>query len=177
MIRRICVLTVMATLVGLTATRVLHDEAEKFASSTSGIIASAGARCHSGGSGLAAHPDNRCTPGAYARLSRAQACKHRDRPDLPERWRERILRNYGVPNWSGENGEIDHRVPFFLGGRTTPTNLWPERGSIPNLKDKLEVTARNSIYHQVCESKTMTPQQGREVFMGDWRRAYRKYVG
>jgi hypothetical protein len=135
------------------------------------------ARCHNGGVGLKAHPDNRCTPGHYLSISLDQACTHRDRPDLDSNVRKRILRDYGVPSWTGRNGELDHRVPFFLGGTTDRRNIWPEEGPLPNTKDRLESTAgTRSIYYRVCHAHTMTLGQARLVFLRDWRVGFHRYV-
>jgi hypothetical protein len=59
-----------------------------------------------------------------------------------------IVTSYGVPNWTGQTGELDHRVPFSLGGTTGLANIWPEAGSIPNTKDKLE----DYVHGRVCDS-------------------------
>jgi hypothetical protein len=130
------------------------------------------APCHIGGSGDFIRPDNFCTPGTFDRLSRSQACVHKERPSLSATAKRRIFRQYGFSSWTGRNGEIDHRIPFFLGGRTERLNLWPEAGTIPNTKDKLEF----EVYDRVCDQGTMTVAQAVVVFRGDWTKAYRKYV-
>src|SRR6186997_710708 len=104
------------------------------------------AMCHTLGAAPMVAPDNGCTPGAYDRITLTQACVSKARPALPAADRRRILARYGVPNWTGADGELDHRQPFFLGGRTNVANIWPERGTIPNPKDKLEAY----VYRRVC---------------------------
>lgn len=131
-----------------------------------GAAQPAGARCHIAGSGDLVQPDDRCTPGEYLMLTRAEACRHKERPSLSAAVRRRILSQYGYRSWTGRDGELDHRVPHFLGGTTTEDNLWPEAGAIPNAKDRVEML----IYERVCSAKTMTVRQGREVFLGDWTR-------
>lgn len=126
----------------------------------------AGARCHIVGSGDLIRPDDRCTPGEYLMLTREEACRHKDRPSLPAAEKRRIISQYGYRSWAGRNGELDHRVPFFLGGATTEDNLWPETGPIPNRKDRVEMM----VYERVCSAGSMTVRQGREVFLGDWTR-------
>jgi hypothetical protein len=116
-------------------------------------------------------PDNGCTPGSYRVLNRAQACKHKTRPDLPATDREQIVAEYGVPNWSGHDGELDHRVPFFLGGKTSENNIWPEPGSIPNQKDKLEF----AVFDRVCKARTMRTGTAVAIFRHDWRVTYRRW--
>lgn len=124
-------------------------------------------------------PDNAwdCTPGAFASLTRAEACKSKDRPTLHAADRREVLREYGVPGWSGADGELDHRVPFFLGGLTTPANIWPERGPIPNAKDRLEALGKGSVYDRVCRGRPhwMRVRTARRIFLGDWRVTYRAW--
>jgi hypothetical protein len=121
-----------------------------------------------------------CTPGAYVALKPAQVCTHKDRPSLPAADRRRILVEYGVPNWTGAMGEIDHRVPFALGGLTNAQNLWPEAGPIPNQKDRLE----DYVYRRVCHydpvtgklKPTMRVKTAVRIFLRpDWRREARRY--
>jgi hypothetical protein len=119
-------------------------------------------------------PDPTCTPGSTRNLDRAHTCHSKTRPDLPDATRTRILRDYGVPHWTGHDGELDHLVPFFAGGRTNAQNVWPEPGGIPNAKDRLELY----VYDRVCRDRTMTPRYARHLFApGDWRDAYRRYIG
>src|SRR3954463_9938660 len=96
------------------------------------------ARCHTTGHAPFTAPSNTCPPGRFVRRSRAEVCRTKDRPPVTAAVRRRILADYGVPGWSGANGEIDHRQPAFLGGLSTTSNLWPETGTIPNPKDRLE---------------------------------------
>jgi hypothetical protein len=131
----------------------------------------AAAVCHVGGQAPFVRPDDDCTPGAYKNLTAAQACKHKERPSLPAAERRFILTSYGVPNWTGQSGELDHRVPFSFGGTTDRANIWPEEGSIPNTKDKLEFY----IHDRVCHDRTMRLRTARAIFLGDWVAAYRRY--
>jgi hypothetical protein len=71
---------------------------------------------------------------------------------------------YGVPDWDGDDGELDHRIPFFLGGRTDRSNIWPEPGPIPNRKDALERLA----YERVCNGH-MRVRRAVRWFRRDWR--------
>ena len=99
----------------------------------------AAAVCHVGGQAPFLRPDHDCTPGAFKNLTLGQvrpqgaapasgrrASLHPDRLRRPELVRD---------------GELDHRVPFSFGGTTDRANIWPEAGSIPNTKDKLESTS------------------------------------
>jgi hypothetical protein len=114
-------------------------------------------------------PDNACTPGTYDPIPQSRVCMSKRRPRLPDYDRNLILVSYGVPHWTGKDGELDHRVPFFLGGRTDSSNVWPERD--PTLKDKLE----RYIRARICVLGTMTVATARRLFRGDWRRAARRY--
>jgi hypothetical protein len=129
-----------------------------------GGVAGPAQACHVAGSGELTRPDDRCTPGTFDDISRAAVCEHKERPPLPAAEKTRIVRQYGFQRWSGRDGELDHRVPFFLGGRTEEDNLWPQRGRIPNAKDRVE----RDVYERVCVDGTTTVDAARRVFMGDW---------
>jgi hypothetical protein len=116
-------------------------------------------------------PDNACTPGSYDQLPKAQVCVHKQRPTVPAAVKREILARYGLASWSGKTGEIDHRVPFFLGGQTTASNLWPETGPIPNRKDGLERYTRDRI----CVKGTMRVRTAVRIFLGDWVTYSRRY--
>jgi hypothetical protein len=137
-----------------------------------GAAPSGNGSCHVAGAGGFLRPDDRCTPGTFDELSRAEACRHKQRLSLPAAEKRRIARQYGFSRWSGRDGELDHRVPFFLGGRTEEDNLWPEAGSIPNVKDRLEF----AVHARVCDAGSMTVGKARNVFLGDWTTAYARYV-
>lgn len=121
-------------------------------------------------------PDNdgACTPGSRVVLTRQQACTPLDRPTTPAAVRRDVLARYGVPDWSGRDGEIDHRVPWFLTHDSSRGNLWPERGAIPNPKDRLEFY----VYRRVCFAAPhpMRVRTARLVFLGDWRAYFRLYL-
>lgn len=122
-------------------------------------------------------PDNalRCTPGAFRRLTRADVCDgDSSRATLRAADRREVVGEYGVPGWSGRDGELDHRVPVFLGGRTVPANIWPEPGSIPNAKDRVEFR----VYRRVCFSDPapMRVRTARRIFLADWRHTYRVWL-
>src|SRR3954447_16244547 len=95
------------------------------------LIASAAlaSPCHTHGTAPFTGPDNACTPGARVVKTRRDICDgDTTRPSLPAAERRVILGHYGVPGWTGANGEIDHRIPLVFGGTTDRRNLWPERG-------------------------------------------------
>jgi hypothetical protein len=127
-------------------------------------------------------PDNACTPGTYDPIPLAQVCTTKRRPGLSDYDRNLIVSSYGVPHWSGKDGELDHRVPFFEGGRTDSSNVWPQKGPLPNAKDRLE----DYVFHRLCvlgpEGKyvprkpaTMKLSTARNLFRRDWRTASCRY--
>lgn len=134
-----------------------------------------GARCHvdisSDGLAEAARSDS-CTPGTYRHISRAKACQHRTRPSLRASAKRLLLSRYGVPNWTSANGELDHEIPFWMGGRTGHRNIWPQPGLLHGgPKDRLE----QYTYNRVCRYRSMRLKHARHIFKTDWRVAYRKY--
>lgn len=139
------------------------------------MIAALAVSCVLMGSPPFTAPDPACTPGAFVRKTRADVCDGQTiRPSLPAAERRTILANYGVPTFTGATGELDHRVPLALGGVTDRRNLWPERGAIPNPKDRLEAV----IFRRVCKGlpHPMRVRTAVRVFLGDWRAAYVYYV-
>ncbi|MCU4184717.1 hypothetical protein K6U06_10125 [Acidiferrimicrobium sp. IK] len=112
--------------------------------------------CRATGSGLKVLPDPRCTPGALnpavtAATVGSTICASgwtaTVRP--PEAVTERIkvaqMRAYGDRGRIGAYEE-DHLVPLELGGAPSdPRNLWPEPGSSPNPKDRVESAARRAV--------------------------------
>jgi hypothetical protein len=134
------------------------------------------APCHADNAVPFTLPDNRCTPGRFAVLTKAQACTPKDRPGLPVADRRRILTNYGIDPkaWTGASGELDHRQPVWSGGLTVVGNIWPERGGIPNAKDALE----NYTRRRVCTGKPhpMSLRTVHIIFAGSWLAYYRFYV-
>jgi hypothetical protein len=139
-------------------------------------LLAAAAICHAGGSGEFTTPDSQpdCTPGSHVTLTHQEACTPKDRPSLPDSVRREVLTEYGVPNWTGRDGEIDHRVPWFLTHDSRPENLWPEPGTIPNRKDRLEFY----VYRRVCKGvpHAMRVRTADRIFLRDWRTAYHQYI-
>ena len=133
------------------------------------------APCHTHGTAPLTLPDNHCTKGAFAPLTKAQACAPKDRPTLPAAERRRILTRYGInpASWTGASGELDHRQPFWAGGLTTAANVWPERGGIPNAKDRLEDYTRR----RVCKGlpHPMSLRTVHVIFAGNWLAYFRFY--
>jgi hypothetical protein len=84
---------------------------------------------------------------------------------------------YGLTSAKIWHCEIDHRIPLEVGGADVKANLWPQSYDTEPwnaaMKDRLE----NYIREQVRNAHTMTLEQGRRVFKGDWIEAYKKYLG
>jgi hypothetical protein len=143
---------------------------------------SAGASaCHAHGHGLMVTADPQCTPGEHYRVTRRIACTPRLHPrkDPSERLRHEVFHRYGIPYSQHSHYEIDHRIPVFLRGKTTLRNLFPERNYrhrpsafVWNPKDRLE----DYVHRAVCSGR-MPVGRALRIFSGDWRPAYRKYVG
>src|SRR3954471_23536648 len=128
----------------------------------------AAAACHTHGVPPFTVPDRACTPGAPV-LPRARACTPTDRGSTPAAVRRAVLSEYGVPGWTGKDGEIDHLVPWFLTHDSSENNLWPQRGYAQ--KDRLE----DYVYRRICVKHTMRPQTAAAMFRSDWRVWYRRY--
>jgi hypothetical protein len=124
-------------------------------------------------SGPLTAPSASCTPGAHERLTHVQVCASKPRPSLSAADRRAILHRYGLTSWSGTDGELDHRVPFFMGGTTDARNVWPERGPIPNAKDRLEDYVRGRVCFR--RPHPMTLRAAYAVFADNWVAAFRLY--
>ena len=69
--------------------------------------------------------------------------------------------------------EFDHLVSLELGGSpNSPHNLWPQPGSSPNPKDRLET----ALHDLVCAHK-MTLTDAQTAIAGDWVSTYRHVLG
>lgn len=68
---------------------------------------------------------------------------------------------YGIPRH--DRSELDHLVSLELGGSNDITNLWPEVGTVPNPKDRVE----NALHRAVCEGK-VTLRAAQRAIAGDW---------
>jgi hypothetical protein len=140
------------------------------------VIAALVVSCALLGSGPFVAPDNACTPGVRADgLTRTVACTPALHPReyVTAAVRRAAVRRYGLDPLTFR-GELDHRVPVFLLGRSTLGNLWPEAGAIPNLKDRLEFY----VYRRVCfgDPHPMRVRTAAHIFTADWRSAYRRYL-
>ena len=119
------------------------------------VTGSVPASCHA----LAGpEPDPSCTPGAIdpavTQADIATTICHSGytatvRPPESEtsRLKSELYKAYGIT--AGTVSELDHLVPLELGGANDVKNLWPEVGSLPNPKDKVE----SALNDAVCSGK------------------------
>jgi hypothetical protein len=118
-------------------------------------------------------PDTSCTPGSIDPAVtqtdiRSTICRSgftkKVRP--PESQTEHAKYSVSYPAYhlsSGTRSELDHLVPLELGGSNDITNLWPEVGSVPNPKDKVE----NALNHAVCDGK-VSLAAAQSAIASDW---------
>ncbi len=77
------------------------------------------------------------------------------------------ITDYGYADKNPKSYEEDHLISLELGGSPTdPKNLWPEPGSSPNLKDKIE----NLCHSKIC-SKEITLSQAQSEIATNWQTA------
>jgi hypothetical protein len=131
-------------------------------------------RCHAGDAGQL--PDRRCTPGSVdPAVTQATIgstiCRPgytaRVRPPSSETTRAKYdvaYPAYGIPQH--DHSELDHLVSLELGGSNDITNLWPEVGSLPNPKDKVE----NALHRAVCDGQVPLRAAQRAIASG-WMNA------
>jgi hypothetical protein len=118
-------------------------------------------------------PDSGCTPGSVFDVGEAQVCTtgwskaHRAPSSQTAKLKVIARRAYQVDG----PAEFDHLVPLELGGSNDVTNLWPEPGEIPNIKDRLE----NRLHDLVCAGQ-LDLTQAQQAIASDWLAAYAKYV-
>jgi hypothetical protein len=135
-------------------------------------VAQSAAQCQFDGRAPLVMPDPVCTPGVVSeRPTKTTACD----PDLhprayiPAAMRRAALARYGVDDDTFD-GELDHQIPNFLFGDENLANLWPERGKIPNAKDKLETR----VYNMICNDapRSLGVKAAVRIFKRDWRDTY-----
>lgn len=73
--------------------------------------------------------------------------------------REQII-EYGFEDTNLQNYEEDHLISLELGGSPSdPKNLWPQPGSSPNPKDKIE----NLCHKKICTGQITLADAQREI--------------
>lgn len=124
-------------------------------------------------------PDPSCTPGSIdpavtQATIRSTICRSgwtgKVRP--PESQTEHAKFEVAYPAYhiaSRVRSELDHLVPLELGGSNDITNLWPEAGSVPNPKDKVE----NALKHAVCDGKVRLVA-AQNAIAADWLTAEKR---
>ncbi|KAJ3322039.1 chitin deacetylase [Boothiomyces sp. JEL0866] len=78
--------------------------------------------------------------------------------------KQRVAKNYNVPQSSWSNYEFDHFIPLAIGGSDDDYNLWPEPLTADNslAKDKVEEQA-----YQGMNSGTLTQKEAVQMIL-DW---------
>ncbi|MBR7831054.1 hypothetical protein KDK95_32415 [Actinospica sp. MGRD01-02] len=127
------------------------------------------ASCHAGAGPT---PDPTCTPGAIDPAVTQQnistticrsnyTAKIRPSTGQTDKVKAEMYKAYGIK--SGTTSELDHLVSLELGGSNDVKNLWPEVGSLPNPKDKVE----NDLHRAVCSGK-VTLAAAQRAIATDW---------
>jgi hypothetical protein len=136
------------------------------------VTGSAPASCHA----LSGpRPDPSCTPGAVdpavtqaniasTICASGYTAKVRPPASATDRLKAQMYRAYGLR--SGTVSELDHLVSLELGGANDAANLWPEVGSVPNPKDKVE----NDLRKAVCSGKVPLAA-AQKAIASDWMTA------
>jgi hypothetical protein len=98
------------------------------------------------------------------------------RGSLPHALRDKILTRYGLPPGTHSDYEIDHLIPWCLGGSDGPTNLWPQPHR--SIEPTWNAEAKDRLEHLVCEmvcSKQHDLAVLQKEIAEDWIAAYHKY--
>lgn len=118
-------------------------------------------------------PDRSATPGRWTSDGPSKFCHsgYTERVrNVSEATKRKVFAEYRISYAKHSHYEVDHLVPLELGGSNSIKNLWPERGSIPNLKDGVE----NKLHNLVCERK-LRVRVARHVIARDWVTALHRY--
>lgn len=149
-------LTVIAGVVGVVANGTASQDA---------------ARCHIADLHGQEGPDRTCTPGRVdTTLTAAGLCPHANtvaRRSVSAATKRIVLRSYGLDPVTF-HGEVDHLVSLELGGTNDVHNLWPQAGSVPNAKDRIE----NQLHADLCAGH-MTLHDIQQHIAADWTTAER----
>jgi len=140
--------------------------------------------CHVRQAGNGVLPDPACTPGAVdphvtdatleSTVCRRGGYTSTVRPPTSVTNSEKRLAQAAYGQGDGPSAyEFDHLVPLELGGTpNSAVNLWPEPGSSPNPKDKLE----GALHDLLCAHRiALTAAQ--HMIATDWITAYRQILG
>lgn len=115
-------------------------------------------------------PDPTCTPGKVRTTNASDVCPHANTAAIrpPASYTSKLkveqIKQYGYADTQASNYEEDHLLSLELGGDPiSPQNLWPEFGSSPNEKDKVE----NLLHARVCAGQITLVEAQREI-TSDW---------
>jgi hypothetical protein len=135
------------------------------------------ARTRSHGCLRGTNPDRRCSPGAiYSGLTKNILCSpsfHTRDNNLPARVKRAVEIEYGMsPKAYGSTLEIDHIVPFEIGGSNDIANLYPEKATPApgfHVKDRLEI----KLHALVCAGQ-MTLRAAQSGIAMNWQTLYKR---
>lgn len=130
------------------------------------------ASCHAGPGPT---PDPACTPGAIDPAVTQQniatticrsgyTAKVRPSTSQTDKAKAQMYKAYAIP--AHTTSELDHLVSLELGGSNDIENLWPEVGSLPNPKDKVE-----DILHRALCSGKVTLAAAQQAIATNWQTA------
>ena len=138
--------------------------------------------CHARGAYPFTMPDLHCTPGALnpavteatigkTICRRGYTSTIRPSTSITGPEKRASIRAYGFRQGTSSY-EYDHLISLELGGAANDSrNLWPETGSSPNLKDKVE----NYLHARVCDGHVSLTRAQRIIAL-DWVSFYNQNV-
>jgi hypothetical protein len=101
--------------------------------------------------------------------------KERRHP-LPHALRDEILRRYRLPTGTHPDYEIDHLIPWCLGGSDDPSNLWPQprRNIDPTWNAEAKDRLERFMCDMVCNGQ-LDLGTAQKAVAEDWIATYHKY--
>lgn len=123
-------------------------------------------------------PHQDLTPGGLSdtRVTQAEICAVRwgtDSRSVSPDEKKQVFKAYGIPQSRRTAYEVDHRIPRSAGGDDVVWNLWPQLWPEARKKDRLETL----LHKRVCVVGDLSLEAAQQAFWGDWRVAYRQYIG
>ncbi len=173
----ISAIIILAVLLGPQATKqpeTKHYQTHTVAQPQISISVNPNASCHIQG----LLPDPNCTPGStnqevtQANIQQTICVRGYTKTIRPpasytDQLKIQQIAQYGYSDTNPRDYEEDHLISLELGGNPTdPKNLWPEPGSSPNPKDKIE----NLCHEKVCSGQ-ITLSDAQHQIATNWQTA------